>query len=126
MDIVTLRTVLLITLSILVIILAWRLFKRRVLARDLPVISHAELLGLEVAYHPARLRVHVSVPTNEVIRSALSDGEHRPLHTWREEACVSGTHVFERVLPALSDGLYHFELGTATQRTVRQFRLQQA
>lgn len=126
MDLITLRTTLVISLSVLVLLMAWRLFKRRVMARDLPVVSHAELLALEVAYHPARLRVRISMPGKEEIRSALFDAHHLPVRTWPPEERGVGKHVFERDLPDLPDGLYHFELSTATQRTVRQFRLQQA
>lgn len=126
MDIYTLRTTLLITLSILVVVLAWRLLKRRVVAHDLPAISHAELLALEVAYHPARLRVRVMVPLKEVLRSAVLDASHTPIHCWDDEQQEGGTHVMERMLPSLPDGSYYFELSTATQRTVRKFRLQQA
>ena len=126
MDILTLRSALLISLSILVIILAWRLYKQRVVARDLPAVSHAELLALEVAYHPARLRVRVMVPLKEVLHSAVLDASHEPIHHWDDEQQEGGTHEMERALPSLPDGSYYFELSTATQRTVRKFRLQQA
>jgi hypothetical protein len=39
---------------------------------------------------------------------------------------VAGNHALEQELPELSDGVYYLELTSATQRTVRQFRLQQA
>jgi hypothetical protein len=48
------------------------------------------------------------------------------LHTWDEQHLASGAHTVERWLPVMTDGPYFLEMYTATQRTVRQFRLQQA
>lgn len=126
MDLHTLRTTLLITLSILLVVVALRRFKRRVLAKDLPVNSHAELLRLEVAYHPARLRVQLRVPLSEIVHTGLLGADDHHAHTWTEEPVEAGTHTIERLLPPLTDGLHHFEMRTTTQRTVREFRLQQA
>ncbi len=126
MDLITLRTVLLISLSLLLVLVLFRRFKRNVMARDLPALAHAELLRIEVAYHPARLRVQVNMPNAQVLQTAISGADHAPLHAWPDEKRGPGTLELERVLPALADGTYHFELSTSTQRTVRQFRLQQA
>ena len=126
MDLITFRTTLLITLSILLIVVLLRLFRRRVMARDLPVNSHAELLRLEVAYHPARVIVLLRVPNDQIVHTALLDPQDHHAHIWLEEPIAAGTHTIERQLPLLADGLHHFEMRTTTQRTVRQFRLQQA
>ncbi len=125
MDLLLLRTALLITLSILLAIVLARRFRRRVLAKDLPVNAHAELVGLEVAYHPARLHVIVRAPLDQILHTALIGPDEHHMHTWTEEPVEAGTHTIVRELPQLSDGVHHFELRTTTQRTVRQFRLQQ-
>ncbi len=125
-DLLNVRTALLITLSVLVVVILWRRFRQRVLANDMPAPLHAELLGIELAYHPARLHVHLKMPDQQEIRTALLDAEHREMHHWPQEVLKAGEHRTERTLPTLPDGLYHLEMSTATQRTVRQFRLQQA
>ncbi len=124
MDITTLRTALLITLSILLVVVLLKRFRRRVLASDLPVPRHAELVELQVAYHPARLLVEVSLPEQQELSTALADAQHQRLHAWPPQRSEPGHHRFELPLPDLADGVYHFELATATQRTVRRFRLQ--
>lgn len=125
-DLLNVRTALLITLSVLVVVILWRRFRQRVVANDMPAPLHAELLGIELAYHPARLHVHLKMPSQQEIRTALLDAEHRAMHHWPQETLKAGEHRTERALPTLPDGLYHLEMSTATQRTVRQFRLQQA
>lgn len=125
MDLVTLRTTLLITLSILLVVVLLRRFRRQVLANDLPAPQHAELLRLEVAYHPARLMAEVRLPEPQRIITGLVDHGHRPVHAWPEEGKDAGLHRLERMLPdALAAGDYYFEISTPTQRTVRRFRLQ--
>lgn len=124
MDLVTIRTALLITLSVLLVLVVLRRFRRGVLAHDLPAPSHAELLALEVAYHPARLLAEIHLPNAQVLTTALSDQHHAALHQWPDEAASAGKRRIERTLPELPEGTYHFELSTATQRTVRRFRLQ--
>ncbi len=126
MDIITLRTALLITLSILLVFILLRNFRRRVMARDLPVNSHAELLDLQVAYHPARLVVLLRIPEDQIVHTGLVDPLDHHVHTWGERPIKAGTHTLEYALPVLTDGAHHFEMRTTTQRTVRQFRLQQA
>ncbi|MBL7951008.1 MAG: hypothetical protein JNM62_04755 [Flavobacteriales bacterium] len=125
-DILNVRTALLITLSVLVVVILWRRFRQRVLAEDMPAPPHAELLGIQLAYHPARLLVELKLPSDQVIRTRLLDSSHEPFHTWSEEPVSTGTRTLERTLPTLADGTYFLEMATATQRTVRQFRLQQA
>jgi hypothetical protein len=126
MDLQTIRTALLITLSIAVVVLLWRAFRRSVMQRDLPAVQHAELINVEVVYHPARLHVLVSVPGAQDIHVALLDGQHRAVHHWALVRLDQGSHELEYGLPALEDGLFYLEVSTATQRTERQFRLQQA
>ncbi|MBK9177844.1 MAG: hypothetical protein IPM46_16230 [Flavobacteriales bacterium] len=125
MDLETLRTALLISLSVLLVVVLYQRFRRGVRANDLPVARHAELRSLAVAYHPARLLVEVRVPEMQRLMTGLSqDDRIRDAHQWPDEAFPAGTHRFERPLPALEPGEYHFELRTTTQRTVRRFRLQ--
>jgi hypothetical protein len=125
-DLVTLRTALLITLSILLVVVAFRRFRHSVLRKDVPAINHAELLLLEVEYHPNRLRVLMHMPQNERLHMALLDPKYEPLHTWADSTLAQGQHELALMLPALDDGLFYFEVRSATQRTVRGFRLQQA
>lgn len=125
-DLLTLRTALLITLSILLVAMLWRRFKRQVVANDMPAPMHAELVGLDVAYHPARLLVVLQVPNDQQIGTNVLDQAHLKAHGWEGRSLKKGIHTLELVLPALPDGLYFLEMTTSTQRTVRQFRLQQA
>jgi hypothetical protein len=119
-----LRVTLLISLSFLLVAILYRRFKRKVLADDLPAPLHAELVGLQVAYHPQRLRVEVSMPSRQELHPRLVDRAHVALHTWPSLTLGEGEHTFEVTLPALPDGEHFFELATSTQRTVRVFRLQ--
>jgi len=125
-DLLTLRTALLITLSILLVALLWRRFKRNVVANDMPAPLHAELLALDVAYHPSRLIVVLQMPSEQTIGTSLLNSQHTLVDSWDERTFKQGRQVFEQPLPDLVDGAYFLELSTATQRTVRQFRLQQA
>lgn len=125
-DLVTLRTALLITLTILLVVVAFRRFKRSVLSKDMPAINHAELLFLDVEYHPSRLRVRMHMPNNELLHMALLDEQHAQLHTWAESPLAKGEHDMALMLPTLQDGLFYLEVRSTTQRTVRGFRLQQA
>jgi hypothetical protein len=120
-----LRLTLLITLLLLLVAVLWRRLKRKVVAQELPAPIHAELLSLQVAYHPARLRVEVSLPSQQDLGSALVTSEHAPLHEWSKMTLAPGMHTFELPLPVLANGSHYFQLSTATQRTVRVFRLQQ-
>ena len=124
MELLTLRTALLITLSLLLLVVLFQRFRRKVRDEGLPSPLHAELRTLEVAYHPARLLVLVHLPKGQELRTTLTDEHHRSLHTWPEQSAAAGDLHLERALPALKEGVYHFELSTATQRTVRRFRLQ--
>jgi hypothetical protein len=123
-DPVVLRTALIITLSILVLVMLARRMRRKAMEADLPAVQHAELLALEVEYHPTRLHVVVNLPSGQLLRTALLDQAHQVRHTWPEGRLDKGVHAFERTLPPLDDGVYFLEVSTATQRTVRQFRLQ--
>jgi hypothetical protein len=118
-----LRITLLITLSILLVGVLYKRFKRKVLARDLPAPLHAELIGLQVEYHPARLRVEVSMPARQELHPRLVTREHKTVHDWSTLTLAAGDHAFELALPPLEPGDHYFELATSTQRTVRLFRL---
>lgn len=123
-DLITLRTALLITLSVLLVVVLWRKFRRTVLANDMPAISHVELLALEVAYHPARLHVQLLVPREHTVDMGLLNAGHAPLSSWPAITLKAGEHTLEQRLPELPDGIYFLEVNSRTQRTVRQFRLQ--
>ncbi|MCB0791768.1 MAG: hypothetical protein H6595_11895 [Flavobacteriales bacterium] len=122
-DLATLRTALIITLGLLVLVLLWQRFKLRVLRRELPVARHIDILRIEVAYHPSRIRVQVIVPHPRSLRTALLDNSHGTLGEWPLEEARPGEQWLERSLEGRPDGEYYFELRTASQRTVRRFRL---
>ena len=123
-DLLNVRTALLITLSILLVLVLAKRFKRNVLAKDMPAPMHAELNGLSLAYHPVRLYAVVQVPNVQTISLVLLNAEHQALETLGTVTLERGEHTKEFSLPALQDGAYFLEMSTATQRTVRQFRLQ--
>ncbi len=125
MDLTILRTALLITLSILAVVMGFRRFRQWVLLRDMPAINHAELQMLDVEYHPSRLRVVMDMPQGEQLHINLLDTHHATLHSWPDASLGMGRHELEFMLPTLDDGLFYFEVRSATQRTVRGFRLQQ-
>ena len=125
-DLLHVRTALLITLSILLVAVLWKRLRLHVLHRDMPAPLHAEVLRIELAYHPARLLVRLKIPSDQVVCTRLLDQAHAPLHRWADEKLPTGDHDLLRPLPALTDGVYFLEMATSTQRTVRQFRLQQA
>jgi hypothetical protein len=124
-DLETLRKALLITLSILLVIVLFRRFRRDVRAKDTPALLHAELKEVDLAYHPARLRIVLKVPKEQRFTASVLDRDHRTVHSWPENSLSAGTHALELGLPDLEDGPYFLEMTTATQRTVRQFRLLQ-
>lgn len=116
-----LRVTLLVSLAILFVAILWRRFKHRTMARELPVRAHAELVALQMLYHPARLRVEVHMPSTERLRPAMLDLQHGPLHYWPEIELGAGTHVLELPLNGQDAGDHYFELATGSQRTVRKF-----
>jgi hypothetical protein len=119
------RLALLISLLILLVAVLWRRLKRKVVAEELPAPIHAELIGLQVEYHPSRLRVEVTLPARQDLFYALVTADHAPLQNWPAMTLDAGTHTFELPLPVLANGSHYFQLSTTTQRTVRVFRLQQ-
>lgn len=121
-----LKLTLLVSLSILVVILLWRRFRDLTMQKERPVPMHAELMALQVLYHPARLRVEVLMPREEELSPAVLDTEHRETRSWPSMVKGKGTHVVELALDEHMHGEYYFELRTRSQRTVRRFHLQQA
>ncbi len=118
-----LRIALLLSLSLLFIAMVWRRFTRRVMETERPVPLHAELLALQVEYHPERLRAEVSLPMAEELRPAMLDLRYKTLHSWAGLSKEAGKHVLELPIGTAPDGEYYFELATSSQRTVRKFRL---
>ena len=116
-----LRITLLVSLAILLIVIVWRRFKQRTVAHELPVRAHAELITLQMRYHPPRLRVEVIMPDAERIRPAMLDLHHGPVHHWPEIDLAAGSHILEFPLNGHTVGDHYFELATGSQRTVRKF-----
>ena len=117
----TLRITLLLSLSLLFIYMLAKRFKQKVMAKELPIASHAELLSVQVLYHPARLRMEVLLPSSEVLRPSVLDTEHVLVHKWEVTSHGNGKHVLELSLIDVSYGDYFLELATSSQRTVRKF-----
>ena len=115
------RLTLLISLTVLVIVLLFKWFKRRVMMHDLPTPIHAELVSVEVMYHPLMLRVEVSMPKKEELFPAMLTDAHQPLHNWPVLAVEQGSHTLELPLGPTVSGTYYLELATASQRTERRF-----
>lgn len=121
-----LRIAAIISLSIMLVVVLYRRYKVRVMAHELPAPLHAELLHVEVMYHPLRLRVHFSVPSDQEIMPAMLSEQHLPLHSWATVRVKKGEHVLELDLRHGRDGAYFFELATADQRTERRFNVRNA
>ena len=88
---------------------------------DLPTPIHAELVSVEVMYHPLMLRVEVSMPKKEELFPAMLTDAHQPLHNWPVLAVEQGSHTLELPLGPTVSGTYYLELATASQRTERRF-----
>lgn len=115
------RTTLIVTLSILVLLLAARRFRQYVKRYHSPVPQQMELLAIEVTYHPLVLRVQVSVPREEELLLAMLSDVHAPHSSWPSVRLAKGDHVLELPLSEEADGTYFFELASHTQRTERRF-----
>lgn len=122
----TFRTALLITLCLLVLIILYKRFKRYWYKHQMPVPRHLELQTLEVAYHPAMLRVALSVPAEVELYPALLAANHERLHAWPAQRLGPGEHVLELTLESGLAGTYVFEVATNTQRTERRFMVRPA
>lgn len=120
------RLTLLISLTILVLVLLYKWFKRRVMIHDLPTPIHAQLVSVEVMYHPSVLRVEVQMPRKEELFPALLNSFHAPVQRWDAMMVDEGRHVLELPLAAYGEGSYYFELATSGQRTERRFSLRTA
>jgi hypothetical protein len=122
----TLRTTLLITLAILVVAVAIRRYKQYIREQHTPVPRHAELLNVEVVYHPLRVHVLVRLPREEEVFPAVLGADHSQLTSWPAMRLGAGSHELEFPLTADADGDLHFELGSSTQRTERRFTVRNA
>jgi len=121
-----LRIVLTITLSILLLVVLFRRFRNKVVSEELPIAGHAELRGLQVAYHPQRLLVQVRLHAPRRIAFCLLDEAHRPLRDWDARDLPAGDGALELALDGEAEGTYHLQRSTGTQRIIRRFRLSQA
>lgn len=117
------RIALLISLSLLVVAVAYRRFRRHVLARHMPVMQHAELGGLTVAYHPLRIRAEVKVPARQSIRFVVLGPDHGELHSWPGMELQAGGHTIELDMLPGRAGDHYLELRTDSQCTVRKFTI---
>jgi hypothetical protein len=119
----SIRIALLLSLSILFVFMLFRLFKNRTMARDLPVRQHAELLGVQVLHHPARLRVEVRMPRFEAVHLSLLSMDDAVLHQWPQQALEKGDHAVELSLIDRPADEYYLLITTDSQTTRRRFQL---
>ena len=120
------RTTLIISLSILVVVLAVRRYLQYVKLHHTPVPQQMELVSIEVGYHPLLLRVQVSVPRDEELFLAMLTDAHAQHSSWPSVRLAKGDHVLELPLKAEADGIYFFQLASPTQRTERRFIVRNA
>jgi len=122
----TLRTTLIITLSILVVVILVRRYKRHIHLHHMPVPQQVKLVAVEVMYHPPMLRVQVSMPQPEEVFPAMLSEAHAPLLKWPAVVVEKGVQVLELPLQADAEGCFFFEIATSTQRTERRFMVRRA
>lgn len=120
------RTALLITLPVTLLAVLYRKFRLRTLMKEMPAPLHAELIALEVAYHPVRVRALVKLPVARRIGTALLDERYAEFLPWPEEPQQPGERWIERDMERVPDGAYFFQLSTETQRTVRRLVIRRA
>lgn len=121
-----LRTTLLITLGILVVVIAFRRFKQYIRLKHLPVPQHVRLESIEVAYHPERLRVRLELSMGTEVFAAMLASDHMPLKQWPPVQVPKGTQWLELPLEPGQQGVFFLEVATGTQRTERRFIVRQA
>lgn len=121
----SLRTALLITLAILVVVILYRRIKEYMRRHHLPIPQHVKLLELQVEYHPRRLRVVVEAPKGAEIQFSMLSAEHAHLDRWPVVQVPKGELVLELPLDVARKGIFYLEVATDTQRTERRFTLRQ-
>ncbi len=126
MDLEEIRTFLLISLSILVVVVAYKRFRQYVQLHHAPIPQHVELVKLEVMYHPHLLRVELSIPVPGEVFPAMLSHRHALLHSWPAVQMAMGDHVLELPLEGELDGHYYFQIATGTQRTERRFTVRRS
>lgn len=117
----SIRTALLITLSILVVVIVVRRFKLYVRTHLQPVPQQVHLKAVEVMYHPLRLRIAFHLPAAEAVSPALLGHGHARLRQWPTALLEAGDHALELPMEEVPEGHYSIELATGSQRTERRF-----
>jgi hypothetical protein len=126
LELVVLRTVLLISLSITLIYMLYRRFRYNTLQKDVPVVQHAELTGLDVAYHPCRLHLGLRVPRAQELWADLLDDQWQRVHSWPSRVIEAGKQQWELPLDDRDAGTYYLRLWSVGQSTERKFTLRTA
>lgn len=123
----SLRTALLITLAILVVVILVRRVKQYMRQHHLPIPQQVKLVEMQVEYHPLRLRVVVKVPVAGTgVQFAVLSQERARLKQWPSTEVPQGEQVVELPLEAGQPGVFFLEVATDTQRTERRFTVRQA
>lgn len=119
------RIGLLISLSLLLVAVAYRRFRLHVMAKHMPVRQHAELLELTVSYHPSRLRAVIAVPEPQELFPSMLGPDHQQQLAWGRFRLTKGEHVVEFPLDGQPAGEHYFKLASHSQSTVRKFLIRQ-
>lgn len=125
-DLSVLRIVLLVSLSAMVLFLLYRRFRFNTLQKHVPVVRHAELTELLVAYHPNRLLLSLHLPNEQHLAADVLNDRWEQVHAWPRRVVPLGVQQLDLPLEGLTDGTYYLRLLSAGQSTERKFTLRSA
>lgn len=123
MDLSTLRWVLLVSLSITLLFVWYRRFRVNTLSKEVPVVKHAELTQLDVAYHPERLRLSMTVPRAQEMHAAVLDDGWNEVKRFPARLLEQGRPEWVLEIGGLLPGRYYVRLTSSGQSTERMFIL---
>lgn len=126
MDLSTLRWVLLVSLSITLVFVWYRRFRVNTLANEVPVVKHAELTQLDVAYHPERLKLSMTVPRDQEMHAAVLDEGWNEVKRFPARLLERGRPEWVLEVSGLAPGRYYVRLTSSGQSTERMFILRGA
>lgn len=126
MELSTLRWVLLVSLSITLLFVWYRRFRITTLAKEVPVVKHAELTQLDVAYHPERLKLSMTVPRTQEMHAAVLDEGWNEVKRFPAQLLEEGRPEWVLEVSGLAAGRYYIRLTSSGQSTERMFILRGA
>lgn len=126
MDLSTLRWVLLVSLSITLLFVWYRRFRVNTLSKEVPVVKHAELTRIDVAYHPERLKLSMTVPRTQEMHAAVLDEGWNEVKQFPAHLLEQGRPEWVLEISGLRPGRYYVRLTSSGQSTERMFILRGA